>query len=95
MPVAAMLITYDLTQLPDWQSSRLRLRLLANSTWISLTAMFVLMAAWLSAHHGQFGPDVPVGWLNRIVIIAYLAWAVLTAAAAAGIAQGRLCKAAK
>ena len=51
--------------------------------------------AWLSAHHGQFGPDVPVGWLNRIVIVTYLAWAMLTAAAAAGIAQGRRCQAAE
>lgn len=90
LPIAAMLITYDLTQLPDWQSSRLRLRLLANSTWIALFAMFLLMAAWLSANHGQFGPEVPLGWFNRIVIITYLAWAMLTAAAAAGIAQGRL-----
>jgi hypothetical protein len=90
LPVAAMLITYSLTQLPDWQSSRLRLRLLANSTWISFFAMFLLMAAWLSANHGQFGPEVPLGWLNRIVIITYLAWTMLTAATAAGIAQGRL-----
>jgi hypothetical protein len=90
LPVAAILVTYCLTQLQDWQSSRLRLRLLANSTWISLVAMFLFMAAWLSASHGQFGPDVPLGWLNRIVVITYLAWAMLTAAAAAGIAQGRL-----
>lgn len=93
LPIAALLVTYSLTQLQDWQSSRLRLRLLANSTWISLVAMFVLMATWLSANHGQFGPEVPLGWLNRIVIITYLAWTMLTAAAAAGIAQGRLSQA--
>lgn len=95
LPVGAMLITYNLTQLPDWQSSRLRLRLLANSTWISLVVMFVCMAAWLSASQGRFGPDVPLGWLNRIAIITYLAWVMLTAATAAGIAQGRLSQSGK
>jgi hypothetical protein len=32
---------------------------------------------------------VPIGWLNRIVVLAYLTWAILMAAAAAGISQGQ------
>ena len=88
LPIGAMLLTYGVTSGTNWQSSRGRLRLFANLTWISLVAMFALMSVWMSASGGQFGPDVPVGWLNRLVVIAYLTWTMLKAAAAAGIAQG-------
>jgi hypothetical protein len=89
LPVGAMLVTYCVTRGEHWQSSRTRLRLLANLTWMSLVAMFVLLSAWLSANGGQFGPEVPIGWINRIVILAYLGWTIMMAALAAGIAQAR------
>lgn len=88
LPIGAMLLTYGVTNGPSWQSSRGRLRAFANLTWISLVAMFVLMSVWMSQSGGQFGPDVPVGWLNRLVVLAYLTWTMLTAAAVAAIVQG-------
>lgn len=89
LPIAAMLLTYGVANGTAWQPSRGRLRLFANLTWVSLVAMFLLMSVWMSASGGQFGPDVPIGWLNRLVVLAYLTWTILMAAAAAGIAQGR------
>lgn len=89
-PVAAILITYAVTRHPDWSSSRMRLRLVAHATWISLVLMFILLSAWISANHGQFGPEVPIGWLNRLVVAVYLGWVILMAAAAAAVAQKRL-----
>lgn len=89
LPIGAMLVTYCVTRKAYWRSSRKHLRFLANLTWISLVAMFVLLAAWLPANGGQFGPEVPIGWLNRLVVASYLAWAIMTAASAAGVAQVR------
>jgi hypothetical membrane protein len=94
LPIGAMLVTYAVTKNVHWRSSGRRLRLLANLTWISLVAMFILLSAWLSANGGQFGPEVPIGWLNRIVVAAYLAWAIMMSATAAGIAQARSAEAA-
>jgi hypothetical protein len=88
LPIGAMLLTYGVTNGADWHPSRARLRLVANLSWISLVAMFVLMSVWMSASGGQFSPDTPIGWLNRLVVLAYLTWTMLTAAAAAAIAQG-------
>lgn len=88
LPIGAMLLTYGVSNKAEWHASRLRLCLSANLTWVSLVAMFVLMSIWMSASNGQFGPDVPVGWLNRLVVAAYLAWTMMMAASAAGIAQG-------
>jgi hypothetical protein len=89
-PVAALLITYAVTRRPDWSSRRTRLRLLAHGTWISLVLMFILLSAWLSANYGRFGPEVPIGWLNRLVVALYLAWVIDMAASAAEIAEKRL-----
>jgi hypothetical protein len=89
LPIGAMLVTYGVTKGADWQSSQQRLRLSANLTWLSLAAMFVLMSMWMSASGGKFGPDVQIGWLNRLVVLAYLSWTMLVAAAAAAIAQKR------
>ena len=89
LPIGAMLVTYCVTRDACWRSSRTRLRVLANLTWLSLVAMFVCLFAWLSANGGQFGPEVPIGWLNRIAVAAYLAWTIMTAASAAGVAQAR------
>jgi hypothetical protein len=89
LPIGAMLLTYGLTDDAGWQPSKKRLRIFANLTWISLVVMFVLMSIWMSSTGGQFGPDVPIGWLNRLVVLAYLTWTILMAAAAAGISQGQ------
>lgn len=47
----------------------------SQATWLSLAAM----AGYLSfavPQAGGFGPDVLAGWMNRLVVLSYLAWQI-------------------
>jgi hypothetical protein len=55
----------------------------SNLVWLSLVVMQVLLFTGLARTGGEFGPDVLVGWPNRILIAAYCAW-LLTVASQAG-----------
>jgi hypothetical protein len=87
LPIAALLVTLALVRRPSWKHQRTRLLLSANLTWASLLLMVIILSVSLSANNGQFGPDVSVGWPNRLVVATYLAWIMLTAAKAADLAQ--------
>jgi hypothetical protein len=74
LPVAAVLISRSLLRNNAWSSARLILRLTAHLTWISVLLMFVSMFVMLSQSQGKFGPDVLIGWPNRLVVLSYCAW---------------------
>jgi hypothetical protein len=64
--------------------------------WLSLLVMLGTIVTTVPANGGRFGPEVPVGWANRLVWLAYAAWLMTTAwralvahGRAAGGAQGR------
>lgn len=65
-PIAAMLLS------ADRRSSR-GVVILANLTWICLVAM-VGYIGWAMSTKGGFGPGVHAGWLNRLVVLAYVGW---------------------
>ena len=48
---------------------------LSHATWLSLVAMaaYLLLAV---PRAGGFGPDVLAGWMNRLVVLSYLAWQI-------------------
>ena len=66
VPIVAMLLS------ADPRSGRLAV-ILANLAWLSL-ALMVGYVAWAMGAAGGFGPGVYAGWLNRLVVAAYLAW---------------------
>lgn len=35
------------------------------------------MAALLTQHGGQLGPEVTVGWQSRLLVVAYAAWCAI------------------
>jgi hypothetical protein len=43
------------------------------------TVLFAASMAILLSLHGGFGPDVLVGWPNRIMILSHCAWLTLVA----------------
>jgi hypothetical protein len=79
LPAAAMLTSLSLVRTPAWSAARRRLLWTANLTWISLVLMFaaVFVGLWLSG--GEFGPDVPAGWPNRFLVVAYCVWLITAA----------------
>lgn len=78
LPIAAVLITRNLRQLPAWAAGHRVLRWTAHFSWISLVLMDVVLFSTLPAD-GQFGPDVPIGWPNRLVVLAYALWLMAVA----------------
>jgi hypothetical protein len=94
LPIGALLITYHLIQKVEWQSHSSALLFSAHSIWISLLfmaiSMFLLFSS-LKATGIAYGPDSPPfqelpkgviginGWANRILVLCYLIYPVLTA----------------
>lgn len=66
VPIAAMLLSAD-------RRSGRGVVILANLTWLCL-ALMIAYVGWAMGAVGGFGPGVYAGWLNRLVVAAYLAW---------------------
>jgi hypothetical protein len=74
-----MLISVSLVRNPAWSAARRTLLWTANLTWISLVLMFATVFIGLSLSGGEFGPGVPAGWPNRLLVLAYCAWLIAVA----------------
>lgn len=79
-PVAAVLIAWSLGRRnPAWSSARRVLYLTTALTSLALLAFFITLGVTLSANNGTFGPEVPIGWPNRLMVLTYCIWLVATA----------------
>jgi hypothetical protein len=94
LPLGALLISYHLIKKAEWQNHSASLLFSAHSTWISLAfmgvSMFLLFSS-LKAAGIVYGPDSPPfttlpkgviginGWANRLLVLCYLLYPVLTA----------------
>jgi hypothetical protein len=77
-PIAAVLISRSLARNTAWSESRSAMRWTAHLTWISLVVMYATIGLTLPGA-GKFGPDVPIGWPNRILVVAYCVWLIVVA----------------
>jgi hypothetical protein len=77
LPVAAVLISRGLARNQAWSSARRSLIWTTNLTWISLLLMVSILAVMLPQAGGRFGPDVLIGWPNRLMLLAYGAWLMI------------------
>jgi hypothetical protein len=74
MPFAAPLISWSLARHnPVWRPAR---RALAWTAWLPLLGLVVFMGSTMLMlpADGQFGPEVLVGWPNRLLILTYCIW---------------------
>ena len=91
LPVAALLISYNLTQLEVWHGHAVSLLYSAHSTWISLVLMGAGMAAMMSgfkkaglpmdkdAAPPEKLPEGVIAWAgyaNRLLVLCYVMWLV-------------------
>lgn len=84
LPVAAMLISGQLSRTPAWSQARTALRWTSNSTWVILLLLFVavsVMMAGFAQTGGQMTPEViaVVGIPNRLLIFLYCVWVMTVA----------------
>ena len=94
LPIGALLISYHLIQKSGWEQHSSALLFSAHSIWISViflaVTMFLLFSS-LKATGIVYGPDSPPftelpngviginGWANRLLVICYIAYPMLTA----------------
>ena len=46
---------------------------------VAFVVSFVSLSIMVSQSRGEFGPDVPVGWANRLEMLAYCVWLMTVA----------------
>jgi hypothetical protein len=86
-PIAAVLLSRSLLRKQVWSSARRLLLWTARLTWISVLVMFVSMFIMLGQTQGKFGPEVLIGWPNRLVVLSYCAWLMVVAWRASNLSQ--------
>ena len=94
MPVGALIVTYHLLKKVEWQSHSTTMLLSSHSIWVSLILMAVSMFLLFSSLKSTglvYGPDSPPlmelpkgviginGWANRLLVLCYILYPVLTA----------------
>lgn len=79
LSIAALLVSRSVLRDPTWTSQRRFLLAAAHLPWMSVALMAVVVIIGLSQSGGQFGPDVLVGWPNRLVVLAYCGWLMAAA----------------
>lgn len=78
VPFAAILITIALFRKKEWKLNRGLLILLMLLVWFGFVFFVGSVKAYFPAD-GKFGPNVPVGWQNRLMILTQAAWLWITA----------------
>ena len=79
MPVAAALISWNLARNPAWSVVRRSLLSAAGLALVAFLVSSVSSGIMLAQHDGKFGPEVLVGWPNRIEVLAYSVWLMTVA----------------
>jgi hypothetical protein len=79
MPFAAALVGWKLARNPAWSSSKRPLLWVTGMALVAFVVSFVSLSIMVSQSRGEFGPDVPVGWANRLEMLAYCVWLMTVA----------------
>lgn len=94
LPIGALLVTYNLIQLDNWQDNTSLLLFSAHATWITLILMGVAMMVMMSGFKNAGVPmdkDAPAveevpdgvialgGYANRLLVLCYVGWLLVVA----------------
>jgi hypothetical protein len=74
MPFAAALVSRSLARNDAWSPARRALLWTAGLAWIGFLFAFASLGVMLSRSGGRYGPDVLVGWPNRLEVLGYSVW---------------------
>jgi len=74
LPFGALLINWSLSRNEAWRPARRMLLYTAGLPLLGLVIFVASMVIMLPRNGGQPGPEVLVGWPNRLMILAHCAW---------------------
>lgn len=75
--VGALLVSRSLVRRSGWHHAR---GWLYGTTAFAWSSVAIFGIANVAMYDGAYGPDVHVGWPNRLVVVAYCTWLATTAA---------------
>jgi hypothetical protein len=87
-PLAAILVTWGLSRNPEWSAIRRSLWVATAIAWLGEGVFIASLAAMVPAD-GRLGPDVFIGWPNRLMIVTYCVWLMVIARRAAARSSER------
>lgn len=85
--VGTWIVSAMLLRAESWRPARREVVLATAIVTIGFLVAFVSIATLAARSGGVFGPEVPVGWPNRIGILSGCAWLLLVARAARRLAR--------
>ena len=88
-PIAATLISLSLVRNRAWFPARRALQWMVGLVWIGILAFALSMAVMLPQSEGGFGPEVLIGWPNRLFMVANGVWLMVVARHAGQLAKQR------
>jgi hypothetical protein len=80
-PIVASLISNSLKHNQAWILGKQRLMWGTLLVWFSQIAFFgsIIVSRIINPEAGRVGPDVYLGWPNRIMVVVYVAWLIMVA----------------
>jgi hypothetical protein len=89
VPLAAYLICWGLARNVAWRDQRSFLWWVCVPAIVGNVASFAQQAV-LAAGGGTFGPQTPVGWPNRVLVVGFALWMLAAALLVRSKASARL-----
>lgn len=77
--IAVTLVNRAVRRNPAWVHVARRVRWATRAVWASLVLFVGSMGVFFD---GGFGPDVKIGWPNRILVLSWAAWVIVVARSA-------------
>lgn len=74
MPLAVVLVTWQLLKHAAWRHRRRALLIAAGLSIAGTVVSMVSLGILLTRSNGTFGPEVPVGWPTRFELGTYVIW---------------------
>jgi hypothetical protein len=80
-PIASSLIVGSLARNENWRAARRQLFWVEILVWLSMFVFFgsIIVSTAINPSAGRVGPEVYLGWPNRLMVVIYNIWLITVA----------------
>lgn len=89
-PIASSLVVGSLARNKEWSAARRRQFWMEILVWLSMVAFFgsIIISTAINPSAGRVGPEVYLGWPNRLMVVVYNIWLITIAVNARKLSSG-------